>query len=201
MLMATPTGSPDSETTVVSRAHFQASRYHNETEILDALGFAVGDPAPFIAPDAIVTAAVPGTSLVVGDTDLDAALSTVGLDPWPLSDAARTSILWLLDGTTWKVAGILLEAPEPIVRAGRTSLAVTACTYGGDTLGERGRNLAGTRVLLAPTAPFEPTGTDHISLSLRRTVTDRFGTQSSTTVTGRRFALDIPRSVRMEAGT
>jgi len=34
-----------------------------------------------------------------------------------------------------------------------------------------------------------------------RTDTDRTGATSSTAVTGRRFAIDVPRSVRMEAGT
>ena len=201
MLLATPTAQPDSEDVVVSRAHFQASRYRNETELLGALGFGVPGPTAFIAPDAMVTAAVPGSALSVGDADLDAALATAGLDPWPLSDQARTSILWLDDAGTWKLAGLLLEAPEPIVRTGRTALDVTACSYGGLALAQRRRNLAGTRVLLAPPAPVTVAGADEISLTVTRTVTERDGTTTSTTVTGSRFAIDVPRSVRMEAGT
>lgn len=201
MLMATPTGSPDAEDVVVSRTHFQASRYRNPSELLGALGFASDDPAAFIAPDALVTAAVPPGGLVVGDTALDSALAATGLDPWPLSEQARTSVLWLLDGPDWKLAGVLLEAPEPIVRTGRTSLDVTGCTYGGVTLTQRRRNLAGTRVLLAPGSPVVVSGADVLSVTLRRTVTDRTGSTTLSTVTGRRFALDIPRSVQMEAGT
>ncbi len=201
MLMATPTGSPDAEQVIVSRTHFQASRYRNATELLGALGFATGDPAAFIAPDAIVTSAPPTGAPVVGDTALDDALVAVGLDPWPLSDRARTSVLWLLDGTAWKLAGVLLEAPEPIVRTGRTGLDVTACTYGSVPLAQRRRNLAGTRVLLTPAAPVAVTDAGVLTVTLRRTVTDRTGSTTSSTVTGRRFALDIPRSVQMEAGT
>lgn len=198
--MATPTANPDAEDVVVSRAHFQASRYRDAVDLLAALGFAVGTPEAFIAPDAIVTAAVPGGGLVVDDTALDAALATVGLDPWPVVAQARTSVLWLLDGDTWLLAGMLLEAPEPIVREGRTALDVTACTYGGVALTQRRRNLAGTRVLLAPPAAVAVPGADVLGVTLTRTVTDRTGSTTSTTVTGRRFTLDVPRAVRMEAG-
>jgi hypothetical protein len=185
----------------VSRVHFQASRYHDESELLGALGFAVPGPAAFIAPDAMVTTAVPGGGLVVGDSALDAALAVVGLDPWPLSDQAHTSILWLAgSGGTWRLAGLLLEAPEPIVRTGRTALDVTACSYGSVALSQRRRNLAGTRVLLAPASPVTVPGDQTISLTVTRTVTDRTGATSSTAVTGRRFAIGVPRSVRMEAG-
>jgi hypothetical protein len=199
MLLATPAAQPDAEDVVISRAHFQASRYRNEADLLGALGFTVGSPAAFIAPDAIVSA-VPTGALQVGDQALDAALVAAGLDPWPLSDQARTSVLWLREGSTWKLAGLLLEAPEPIVRSGRTALAVTGCTYGGVPLAQRCRNLAGTRVLLTPTAPTAVPTAQGITLVLTRTVTDRTGATTSTTVTGQRFAIDVPRSVRMEAG-
>ncbi|HWM96646.1 MAG TPA: hypothetical protein VNO54_06275, partial [Streptosporangiaceae bacterium] len=201
MLMATPAARPNSEDVVVARVHFQASRYHDEGELLGALGFDVPGPTAFIAPDALVTAAVPAGPLAVGDSDLDAALAAAGLDPWPLSGQARTSILWLDDAGTWQLAGLLLEAPEPIVRTGRTALDVTACHYGGLALNQRCRNLAGTRVLLTPPAPITVPGADTITLTLTRTDTDRTGATSSTAVTGRRFAIDVPRSVRMEAGT
>ena len=200
MLMATPAASPNAEDVVVSRAHFRASRYHNEAELLAALGFGVPGPEAFIAPDAIVSAAVPAGSPAVGDHELDGALATSGLDPWPLSDQARTSILWLNDAGTWKLAGLLLEAPEAIVRTGRTALDITACTYGGVPVSQRARNLAGTRVLLTPAAPVTVAAASTLSVTLTRTVTDRTGATTSTTVTGTRFAIDEPRSVRMETG-
>ncbi len=198
--MATPAATPDAEDVVVSRAHFQASRYRDVTDLLAALGFAVGTPAAYVAPDAVVTAAVPSGSLAVGDDELDGLLRATGLDPWPLADQARTSILWLHDAGVWKLAGLLLEAPEAIVRTGRTALDVAACTYGSVALSQRCRNRAGTRVLLTPTAPVVVTGADRINLVLARTLTDRTGSTATTTVTGSRFTEDLPRSVRMEAG-
>ncbi len=205
MLMATPTSQPDAEDVVVSRTHFQASRFRDEAELLAALGFTVGAPAAFVAPDAIVSAPVPAGAAAVGDTALDTALAAAGLDPWPLSEQARTSILWWRDGTTWKLAGMLLEAPEAIARTGRTGLAVTSCTAGGVPLAVRVTNAAGTRVLLTPSAPAvltEPAAPAAltISLVLTRTDTDRTGTTTTSTVTGQRYAMAVPRSVRMEAG-
>ena len=199
ILLATPTASPEAEGDVVSRAHFQASRYRNEVDLLGALGFEVGAPAAFVAPDAIVTAAVPSGPATISDRDLDTALVAVGLDPWPVAGQARAAVLWLLTAGSWKVAGLLLEAPEAIVRGGRTSLAVASCSYAGVPLVPRCRNEAGTRVLLAPAAPFT-VGGDTLSVTLTRTVTDRTGTTTSTSVTGSRFAIDEPRAVRMEAG-
>ena len=201
MLLATPAAEPGSEDVVVSRVHFQASRYRDESELLGALGFGVPGPTAFIAPDAVVTAAVPAGPLAVGDSDLDAALAAAGLDPWPLSGQARTSILWLDDAGTWKLAGLLLEAPEPIVRTGRTALDVTACRYGSRVLDQRCRNVAGTRVLLTPSAPVTVPGADTITLTVTRTDTDRTGATTSTAVKGSRFAIGVPRAVRMEAGT
>ncbi|GLX99358.1 hypothetical protein [Herbidospora sp. NBRC 101105] len=200
MLMATPAGQPDAEQVVVSRTHFQASRHRGPADLLAALGFTAPDPEPFIAPDAVVTAAIPPGPPTVGDGDLDALLRGAGLDPWPLSDRARTSVLWLDAGGTWQVAGLLLEGPEAVVRTGRTALAVTACDYGGVAMSVRCRNTAGTRVLLTPAAPVAVPAAETITLTLTRTATSRTGTVTATTVTGRRFALAVPRSVRMEAG-
>lgn len=201
ILLATPTGTPDAEETVISRAHFQASRYRNESELLVALGFSTGDPEAFIAADAMVAAAVPSGPPSVSDQDLDALLAGAGLDPWPLIDTARTSILWLRDADSWKLAGVLLEAPEAIVRSGRTGLDMAAAHYGSVGLLQRCRNVAGTRVLLTPAAPALVVGADELRISLARTVTGASGATTTSIVTGRRFAIDVPRSVRMEAGT
>ncbi|WP_140635948.1 OmpA family protein [Methylibium rhizosphaerae] len=104
----------------VARSHFRTSRYRNPTEMLRALGFA---PAMgLMAPnDAIAAAPLASGSLQVGDTELDAALTTLGLDPWPLPAGPRTTAIWLRPasaGQPWKLAGILVEADEPVHRAG-----------------------------------------------------------------------------------
>ena len=200
MLMATPTSDPDAEQVVVSRAHFQASAYRSPADLLDALGFA--DPvSPFVASDAIVTGPLAATAMAGGDKAFDAALSSLGLDPWPLSPQARTSVLWWRDTTTWKMAGVLLEAPEAIVRSGRTTLDVGTARYGSTTLTVARCNDAGTRVLLVPATPMSvPSGATSIRLDLVRKSTAADGSVSTATVTGRRQALRVPRSVYMEAG-
>ena len=105
---------------VVARSHFRTSRYRNPTELLHALGFT--DPIGVSAPtDAIAAAPLPAGALQVGDTELDAALTTLGLDPWPLPAAPRTTVIWLRPasaGQPWRVAAVLVEADEPIWRAG-----------------------------------------------------------------------------------
>ncbi|MGB7982150.1 MAG: hypothetical protein WCF36_15315, partial [Candidatus Nanopelagicales bacterium] len=78
--------------------------------------------------------------------------------------------------------------------------AVAAAHYGTVGLLQRARNVAGTRVLLTPAAPSLVIGADELRISLARTVTGASGSTTTSIVTGRRFAIDIPRSVRMEAG-
>lgn len=104
----------------IARSHFRTSRYRNPTEMLRALGFAA--PLGLSPPtDALVTAALAAGPLAIGDTELDAALTTLGLDPWPLPPAPRTTVLWLQPvaaGQPWRVAGVIVEADEPVWRAG-----------------------------------------------------------------------------------
>ena len=201
MLLATPTAQPDSEDVVVSRAHFQASRYRNETELLGALGFGVPGPTAFIAPDAMVTAAVPGSALAVGDADLDAALATAGLDPWPLSRSGAH-----LDPVARRRRH--LEAGRAAARGARADRPHRPhrARRDGVQLRRPGPRPAppqpGRDARAAGAAgPVTVAGADEITLTVTRTVTERDGTTTATTVTGSRFAIDVPRSVRMEAGT
>lgn len=105
---------------VIARSHFRTSRYRNPAEMLGALGFApsLGLMAP---NDAIVSAALSASALKLGDAALDAALASLGLDPWPLPAGPRTTALWLRPSTAaapWRLAGVLVEGDEPIYRAG-----------------------------------------------------------------------------------
>lgn len=201
ILLATPTGDPDAEDAVISRTHFQASRYHGVDDLLASLGLTTDRTWPIIAGDAIVTAGLPSGGLVVGDGDLDSALASVGMDPWPLPDQARTSVLWFNDAGVWKLAGVLLEAAEPIIRTGRTALDLTAASYSSVALTPLRQNLAGTRVLLAPSAPVAVPAAAELSVTLTKTVTDRTGATTATASTGRRAALGVPRTVYAEAGS
>jgi len=105
--------------TPIARNHFRTSRYRNPTGMLRALGFAA--PLGLAPPhDAIAAGPLGGGALQLGDTAMDAALTTLGLDPWPLPPGPRTTVLWLppAAGQPWRVAAVLLEADEPIWRAG-----------------------------------------------------------------------------------
>ena len=102
----------------IARSHFRTSRYRNPAGLLADLGFAA--PIALSLPtDAIATTTLPSGALQIGDTVLDAALTTLGLDPWPLPVAPRTTVIWLrpaLAGQPWQIAGILVEADEPVWR-------------------------------------------------------------------------------------
>lgn len=106
--------------TPIARSHFRTSRYRNPTGLLRALGFST--PHALAVPqDAVAKVAIPGGALQTGDTELDALLATIGLDPWPLPAAPRGTVVWLPPagaGLPWRIAGVLLEADEPIRREG-----------------------------------------------------------------------------------
>ncbi len=110
----------------VARSHFRTSRYRNPTGLLRALGFF--DPLGVVTPtDAIAAAALPPAALAIGDAALDAALTTLGLDPWPLPAGPRTTVIWLAPagaGQPWRIAAALIEADEPVWRAGFRTGAV-----------------------------------------------------------------------------
>jgi hypothetical protein len=93
--------------------------------MLAALGF--GSPGIRPPTDAIVTGTVAPGPMEIGDAALDAALTTLGMDPWPLPAAPRTTVLWQRPanpGDPWQVVGALVEADEPVWRAGfRTGAA------------------------------------------------------------------------------
>ena len=112
---------------VVARNHFRTSRYRNPSELLAALGFQnpIGLAQPF---DAIASGALPPAGPPeIGDALLDALIKQIGLDPWPLPAGPRTSIVWarpVNPADPWRVAGALIEADEPVVRAGFATGAV-----------------------------------------------------------------------------
>jgi hypothetical protein len=126
ILEAAPKTKNASAEVVVARTHFYTSRYRNAIDLIQALGF---DPdthpnAPF---DAVIPEAITLATLQSGDAELDAALQLLGLDPWPLAQQPRTTAFWLAPSSAdrpWRLAGILLEADEPIQRSGFMTGAV-----------------------------------------------------------------------------
>ncbi|HMG52208.1 MAG TPA: hypothetical protein VK601_01975, partial [Kofleriaceae bacterium] len=190
LVTASPAGDPSADGVVIARCHFHTSRYKNPSELLAALE--VATPAFPYAPHDMPVTALPAGVVLDDDRALEDALVTLGLDPWPLSDQPRTVLLWKLDGG-WKLAGALVEAPEPIGRAGRVeSVALKA---GATTLVPVRRNQAGTRALWLAPAPVALAPDAALSLQL----VDKTQTATTTRSGARRLAGGLPRFVTEEA--
>jgi hypothetical protein len=162
-LRARPGSGDDS---VVSRFHFRTSRYRDVGEVLAALGFVAGGLPGEPPPDVLLTSwSQPGPA-PFDDFALQAALAALELDPWPLAAEPRATTLWLQpsgEATAWSLAAVVLEAPEPIARAGRIRVSGSV---GATALEHRLGTANGTRVLLAPAAPFPPGPEDLLTVRL-----------------------------------
>ena len=179
---------------VVQRWHFRTSRWHDVDEVLRVIGLPSGMPTAVTPEDVLLQGQWPGVAaLPHDDAAFDAALTAIGLDPWPLSATSRTTTLWVpphppSGRTAWALAGVLLEAPEPIARKGRITVAGTV---GATTLTHVRSTASGTRVLLAPSAVVVPAATDTLSVRLVDSLRGR-------TVTGGAHLLGGPRTIRRE---
>lgn len=110
----------------VARSHFRTSRYRNPTQMLGGLGFTATIGFGTLT-DTIAAGTLAAGSLQIGDTALDAALTALGLDPWPLPAAPRSTVIWRrpsASGQAWTVVAVLLEADEPVFRAGLATGAI-----------------------------------------------------------------------------
>lgn len=116
---------------VVARSHFRTSRYRNPSGLRHALGFsdvASGQtPNDFITTCDLKTYYGPLAKLALGDAAFDIAMKRCGMDPWPLPPAPRTTVIWRQTNDAahpWLIAGVLLEADEPIWRPGMSTGAL-----------------------------------------------------------------------------
>lgn len=118
---------------------FRTSRWRNPVEMLAGLGFAApGGPEPdsVLAGDLVIgSPAAIGTAVVEGDDQaFTNGLVALGLEGWPVTETARLSRLWIPRGADeaggWRFAGLMIESPEPIQRAGRVALSGLALTTG-----------------------------------------------------------------------
>lgn len=135
LLNTVKTGDASVKEVVVARSHFRTSRYHNPTEMLRALGFAATNtgetPNDFITTFDLRAKYAGLSEVVIGDTLLDEALKLAGMDPWPIPPAPRTTVIWKQSNDVahpWQIAGILVEADEPVWRAGMTTGALNEPT-------------------------------------------------------------------------
>lgn len=142
---------------------FRTSRWADGREMLAALHFLPG-PAGLatggiaLAPDAPLSPA----KVVGDDSAFDAFLLALGLESWPIATAPRVSLLWRPDPAgSWRCAGVFVESPEPIHRAGRIEVQRLTLHMGQDGAGVtfdiHRRDRSGTRLILATSNPFPPT--------------------------------------------
>ncbi|MGB3722934.1 MAG: hypothetical protein WA979_08970 [Pacificimonas sp.] len=180
----------------VARTHFHTSRYSGPDALLTAAGYdemtnvtAVDTAAPLPPEDYILPegASLPTGDLRSGDMALDAALEAIGLGTLPSradSTGRPASIaIWQQAGADWRLAGVLIDHVEPLVRE-QTVQAASADDPDFGTrfdlthmeLSDRTRldpvraNESRTRMLFTPAAPRRMTASGEHALTLSVTV-------------------------------
>ncbi len=206
LLAGSPAGGAG-EPIAVHSTRFVTSRYANPAEMLTALGLSTHAAYPVPAMEIVLphVPTLPTGELVVSDRALGDALEEIGADTLPLPQGdGRTLVLWALDGAEWKVAGVLLDAPEPLRR--ETSLlkgdvltdAVrcepTRITIGNATLTPVRATTNWTRVLFVPGRPISiPGESPPAEMELELRLDD-----GASVIRGRRFIPSRPVVIETE---
>jgi len=140
---------------------FTTSRYASALEQYADLGF-VAAGTTGMASDLAVAAPTTLPPPGAGDGLFARVLRELGLDLRP-APRARTSALWIHNGSGWVLSGVLLESPEPLERKdmGRgpgDAPPRVRMTWAGavSTFDQVWRDSSGCRVLLRTTAPAVP---------------------------------------------
>lgn len=168
---------------VVNATRFVTSRYATPVEMLAALGFTTSDKAPIAPQEIILTDAMtlPSDALSVSDLDMGAALTAFGADTLePPGDAGRVITLWRhLGGGAFGVAGVLVDAPEPMRRVGAVLQGQQAVdsircepeqlSIGGVIFRPVRATLNWTRVLFVAAAPVTPGAEGELQFRLKVT--------------------------------
>ncbi|MFE2722195.1 hypothetical protein [Kitasatospora sp. NPDC059327] len=137
------TTQPDRVRTPLPHVSFRTSHWARASVMFEDLGFG----GPVDAVRHLLVRSAPTDPGEDSDGALRAALDRAGADPGPLDTWARTTVLWVPDDAGGHaVGGVLLEAVEPLVRAGRLKdLALTGFVTRTDR--------AGTTALCVPPGP------------------------------------------------
>jgi hypothetical protein len=156
-LVAIPAPGGSLAKAVISSALFSTSAYATPDALVDAL--MVGPIGDVELRDVSVPALAGVTGS--GDAAFERLLVAAKLDPWPAVVGTRISRLWIRDaaGDPWRIAGVLLEASEPLNRPDRLdgwSLAGAGGTFGPPIVDSLGTRVA----FVATPGPFEPAAGD-----------------------------------------
>lgn len=200
LLVAPPDATPASDDVLIARAHFRASRYQGHEDLIAALGFTAGEANAILPQDLILATSPPwpNAAILGSDAEMEKTLQALGLAPWPVARSARTVLLWK-SGPTPTLAGILLEADEPLVRPGRLEIddirvmdgaqvkSVFACVRS---------NAACTRLLFGTAGAVTPSATHTLQLRGKAAMTPG---QQPTSFTAARHLIGQPRALLQEA--
>ncbi|MCB6178583.1 hypothetical protein LHP98_10615 [Rhodobacter sp. Har01] len=145
----------DSDPRTISATRFVTSRYTGPEAMLAALGFPTSGVSPFRAGDLLMPegSALPVAPLggpTVSDAALGAALAAIGADTLPLpGEVPRSTLIWQRgNGGVWSVAGLLLDAPEPLRR--ETAIQSGGSAIIGIRCAPDRLEIAGTGAVLLP---------------------------------------------------
>jgi hypothetical protein len=166
---------------VVNDTRFVTSRYATPAEMLASLGFDTATKAPLAPQEMILTDAMrlPSGALSISDLDMEAALAAIGADTLPPPGAVgRVIALWKhLCGGVFGVAGVLVDAPEPMRREravlqGQQAVDSVRCepehlSIGGTTFLPVRATLSWTRVLFVAAAPVTPASEAELQFRLK----------------------------------
>jgi hypothetical protein len=196
MLVAHPSGEPQSDQVLIARAHFRTSRYHHPQEMLSKLGLTTKNN-PLRAPDLLLAqpyiAPPSKPEWLQRDQELEAWLRSADLDPLPLPPKPRVSLLWSPSGESYLLGAVLIDTDEPTYRGERMApgaLQLTRPNQPTLDLPLLRSNAAGTRLLYGLPAALAPPAGSRLVLNLK----DR-----NTTVSGSREAPGVPRAVQEES--
>ena len=142
---------------------FTTSRWTDPVDALRDLGLFAPPSAPGTAsgdlPVELGGELAPGT--LVGDGAFADGLRRLGLEALPPPSGPRSSLLWARSGDGWGLAGVLLEADEPLHRVDAEGIAPSqrldrmllfGASAGSTALRTHRRDRSGSRLLwLAPT--------------------------------------------------
>jgi hypothetical protein len=198
LLVAPPLADLTSDQILISRGHFETSRYRNPTQMLKALGFDTGvNPNAMLPHDALLTDDVsklpwpvpwpPPPPKMANDQDFEQTLVLLQLDPWPVASEPRTTVIWRWSSGVCQLAAVILECDEPMIRAGRMSLGNLSIGAAVFTLA-RG-NAATTRVMYTLAVPIVPKDGDVLKLEIQ---------DGASTVVGQRSLIPVPRLIYQE---
>jgi hypothetical protein len=139
---------------------FHTSRWRNPSELLAELGFALAGTGTHSGDlEMHADGATVGLLTEGSDAGFEAGLVALGLESLPAPTGSRVSLLWqpAADGK-WLLAGVLIEAPEPVLRPGRLDFDRLSFGFGGDDpsrlLDLRRRDRTGSRLLFLAREPI-----------------------------------------------